>query len=157
MSRSDLIDTGDPGVVHDISTPNDQLPDYQGPPEPVAGTAPEWGAAAADTPDDAPLAGPALAPYPQSTGRATSPHQPDARRDTRSVKNTAKRASTHCGTCAGQLSGAESGHAKRESELRDPVGPSRRAAISESGLGVTLGVSRTANGRLAQPSDDRDA
>jgi CTP:molybdopterin cytidylyltransferase MocA len=60
------IDTGDPGTTHDISTPPAQLPDYQGPPEPVAGHAPEWGAAAAETPDDAPLEGPALAPYGQA-------------------------------------------------------------------------------------------
>jgi CTP:molybdopterin cytidylyltransferase MocA len=62
----EVIDTGDPGVAHDISTPLASLPDYQGPPEPVAGPAPEWGAAAADTPDDAPLEGPALAPLPPS-------------------------------------------------------------------------------------------
>jgi CTP:molybdopterin cytidylyltransferase MocA len=60
------IDTGDPGTVHDISTPLDQLPAYQGPPQPVAGHAPEWGAAAAETPDDAPLEGPSLAPYAQA-------------------------------------------------------------------------------------------
>ena len=57
------IDTGDPGTVHDIGTPFDQLPEYAGPPEPVGGPAPEWGAAAAETSDDAPLEGPALAPY----------------------------------------------------------------------------------------------
>jgi CTP:molybdopterin cytidylyltransferase MocA len=62
----ELIDTGDPGVTHDISTALDALPDYQGPAEPGAGTPPEWGAAAADMPDDAPLEGPALAPYPQA-------------------------------------------------------------------------------------------
>jgi CTP:molybdopterin cytidylyltransferase MocA len=61
-----IIDTGDPGVAHDIATPLAELPDFQGPPEPVAGPAPEWGAAAADTPDDAPLEGPALAPLPSS-------------------------------------------------------------------------------------------
>ena len=60
------VDTGDPGTTHDLSTPYDQLPAYQGPPEPVAGNAPEWGAAAADMPDDAPLEGPSLAPYPQA-------------------------------------------------------------------------------------------
>jgi len=59
------IDTGDPGTAHDISTPVEQLPEYQGPPEPVAGASPEWGASAADMPDDAPLEGPALAPYGQ--------------------------------------------------------------------------------------------
>ena len=57
------IDLGDPGVTHDISTPFDQLPRYQGPAEPGAGMPPEWGAAAADLPDNAPLEGPALAPY----------------------------------------------------------------------------------------------
>lgn len=61
-----LIDTGDPGVIHDISTSIDALPPYQGPPEPVGGPSPEWGAAAAEMPDDAPLEGPALAPYAQA-------------------------------------------------------------------------------------------
>ena len=32
----ELIDTGNPGVAHDISVALDQLPDFQGPPEPVA-------------------------------------------------------------------------------------------------------------------------
>jgi CTP:molybdopterin cytidylyltransferase MocA len=65
-ARLELIDTGDPGVTHDISTPLDSLPAYQGPPEPTGGASPEWGAAAADMPDDAPLEGPALAPYSQA-------------------------------------------------------------------------------------------
>jgi CTP:molybdopterin cytidylyltransferase MocA len=60
------IDTGDPGVVHDISTAIDALPPYDGPPQPVAGPAPEWGAAAADMPDDSPPEGPTLAPYAQA-------------------------------------------------------------------------------------------
>ena len=64
--RSETIDTGDPGVVHDVSTPMEELPPYQGPPEPVSGPAPEWGAAAAEMPDEAPLEGPALAPYGQA-------------------------------------------------------------------------------------------
>lgn len=59
------IDTGDPGVTTDVSTSLESLPAYEGPPEPVAGPAPDWGAAAADMPDDAPLEGPALAPYSQ--------------------------------------------------------------------------------------------
>jgi CTP:molybdopterin cytidylyltransferase MocA len=63
---SATIDTGDPGVTHDISASIDELPPYDGPPEPVAGYAPEWGAAAADMPDDVPLEGPALAPYAQA-------------------------------------------------------------------------------------------
>jgi hypothetical protein len=63
----ELIDTGDPGTTHDISTPFADLPDYQGPPEPAGGASPEWGAAAAEMPDDAPLEGPALAPYGQAS------------------------------------------------------------------------------------------
>jgi CTP:molybdopterin cytidylyltransferase MocA len=61
------IDTGDPGVVHDITTPLDSLPQYQGPSQPVAGHAPEWGAAAADLSDDVPLQGPSLAPFSQAS------------------------------------------------------------------------------------------
>jgi CTP:molybdopterin cytidylyltransferase MocA len=57
---------GDPGVVIDRETPMDALPRYEGPPEPVAGPPPEWGAAAADTSEEAPLGGPSLAPYPQA-------------------------------------------------------------------------------------------
>ena len=63
---SETIDTGDPGTVYDVSTPIDQLPEFQGPPEPVGGPAPEWGAAAAEMPDEAPLEGPSLAPYGQA-------------------------------------------------------------------------------------------
>ena len=66
-ARLELIDTGDPGTTHDISTPFADLPDYQGPPEPAGGASPEWGAAAADMPDDVPLEGPALAPYGQAS------------------------------------------------------------------------------------------
>ena len=61
------IETGDPGVVHDIGTALDALPAYQGPPQPAGGHSTEWGAAAADMPDDAPLEGPALAPYSQAS------------------------------------------------------------------------------------------
>ena len=64
------IDTGDPGTANDLSTPLESLPPYEGPPEPVAGPAPEWGSAAAEMPDDAPLQGPALAPYAQATDEA---------------------------------------------------------------------------------------
>jgi CTP:molybdopterin cytidylyltransferase MocA len=60
------IDTGDPGTAHDISTPMEQLPAYQGPPEPVNGPAPEWGSSAAEMHDDVPLEGPSLAPYGQA-------------------------------------------------------------------------------------------
>lgn len=60
------IDTGDPGTTHDIATPIDKLPAYHGPPEPIGGPAPDWGAAAADLSDEGPLTGPALAPYAQA-------------------------------------------------------------------------------------------
>ncbi|HWH37185.1 MAG TPA: NTP transferase domain-containing protein [Candidatus Limnocylindrales bacterium] len=60
-----LFDTGDPGTVHDRSVAHDDLPPYSGPPEP-ARQAPEWGAAAAEAPDESPLEGPALAPYGQA-------------------------------------------------------------------------------------------
>lgn len=59
------VDTGDPGTIHDVSTPADSLPAFEGPLAPV-GASPEWGAAAAEMPDDAPLEGPALAPYSQA-------------------------------------------------------------------------------------------
>jgi hypothetical protein len=62
-----LLDLGDPGSTHDLSTAIDDLPSYQGPAEPGAGPAPEWGAAAADSSDEGPLEGPALAPYGQAT------------------------------------------------------------------------------------------
>lgn len=57
------IDTGDPGAVFDERTAIDELPDYEGPAEPVTGPPPEWGATAAELSDEGPLAGPALAPY----------------------------------------------------------------------------------------------
>jgi len=53
------IDTGDPGVTHDVSVSRGDLPPYDGPPEPADGHAHEWGAAAADDADDAPVPGPA--------------------------------------------------------------------------------------------------
>ncbi|MEO6351053.1 MAG: NTP transferase domain-containing protein [Candidatus Limnocylindrales bacterium] len=66
VASSAAIDTGDPGVVYDISTSMDALPEFEGPATPVAGHAPEWGAAAAEMPDDVPLEGPSLAPYSQA-------------------------------------------------------------------------------------------
>ncbi len=47
----DLLELGDPGSVLGREVELDALPDYSGPPEPVGGPPPEWGAAAADTPD----------------------------------------------------------------------------------------------------------
>jgi molybdenum cofactor cytidylyltransferase len=60
------LDLGDPGTVLDAAIGREHLPPYQGPPGPVGGLAHEWGAAVADEPEDAPLGGPALAPYPQA-------------------------------------------------------------------------------------------
>ena len=57
------VDLGDPGVAHDRDTARADLPPYIGPGEPVVGHVHEWGAAAAETVDDGPLEGPALAPY----------------------------------------------------------------------------------------------
>ncbi len=53
------IETGDPGVTHDVSVPRAELPPYDGPPEPPDAQVHEWGAAVADDPDDAPVRGPA--------------------------------------------------------------------------------------------------
>lgn len=63
------IDLGDPGTVIDGGTPRDELPAYDGPSEPAAPHAHEWGAAVAATPEEAPLSGPAIAPYeaPETT------------------------------------------------------------------------------------------
>jgi hypothetical protein len=58
-----VIELGDPGTVIDGETSHDALPPYEGPPVPAAGHVHEWGAQVADTPDDTPLEGPALAPY----------------------------------------------------------------------------------------------
>ena len=52
-----IIETGDPGVSVDVATPAGDLPPYDGPPEPADAHAHEWGAAAADSPDDAPVEG----------------------------------------------------------------------------------------------------
>lgn len=69
-----LVDLGDPGVVHDLDTSRAELPPFEGPPEPAAGHVHEWGSMAAEHPDDAPLEGPALAPYGQAV--AEVPDQP---------------------------------------------------------------------------------
>lgn len=51
------IETGDPGVTHDVTVPPGDLPPYDGPPEPAE--TPEWGSAVADQADDEPVLGPA--------------------------------------------------------------------------------------------------
>jgi CTP:molybdopterin cytidylyltransferase MocA len=60
-----LIELGDPGVTHDLDTPEDRLPPYEGPAGPLE-QAPEWGSAAAERDDGAALEGPALAPFEQA-------------------------------------------------------------------------------------------
>jgi CTP:molybdopterin cytidylyltransferase MocA len=57
------LDLGDPGVAIDARTPRADLPPYVGPTDPPAGHVHEWGAQAADSPDEGPLEGPSLAPY----------------------------------------------------------------------------------------------
>jgi len=65
-ARSRSIPLGDPGTTHDGSISRDQLPPYSGPTEPAAPHSHEWGAALADSVEDSPLEGPALAPYGQA-------------------------------------------------------------------------------------------
>jgi CTP:molybdopterin cytidylyltransferase MocA len=60
------LDLGDPGVTHDRDTARADLPPYVGPTDPPGGHVHEWGAQVADQADDAPLEGPALAPYAQA-------------------------------------------------------------------------------------------
>ena len=57
-----LIDTGDPGVAHDIGTARAELPPYDGPPQPEDGGEREWGMATADVADEAPVRGGRPAP-----------------------------------------------------------------------------------------------
>jgi hypothetical protein len=45
------VELGDPGTVLGAEVTIDALPAYSGPPEPLGGPPPEWGAAAADTAD----------------------------------------------------------------------------------------------------------
>ncbi|MEO5885087.1 MAG: NTP transferase domain-containing protein [Candidatus Limnocylindrales bacterium] len=40
---SRVVEVGDPGVTHDAETPLDDLPTYEGPPDPPAGHRHEWG------------------------------------------------------------------------------------------------------------------
>lgn len=70
---SRVVELGDPGTVFDGETARDALPPYEGPPVPAAGHVHEWGAQVADTPDDAPLQGPALAPYGPAAAETDPP------------------------------------------------------------------------------------
>jgi hypothetical protein len=45
------LDLGDPGTVLGQDVALADMPVYVGPPEPVGGPPPDWGAAAADEPD----------------------------------------------------------------------------------------------------------
>lgn len=65
-ARETALELGDPGVTHDLSIARRDLPPYVGPGAPAGGHVHEWGAAAAEVPDDGPLEGPALAPYGQA-------------------------------------------------------------------------------------------
>ena len=58
--------TGDPGVTHDLSVPRASLPPFEAPPRPDGALEPEWGAPAADQPDDAPPTGLARVSRPDS-------------------------------------------------------------------------------------------
>lgn len=58
-----LLELGDPGTTLDIATAIDDMPPYEGPPVPIGGPPPEWGAAVAERSDEGPLEGPTLAPY----------------------------------------------------------------------------------------------
>jgi CTP:molybdopterin cytidylyltransferase MocA len=52
------LDTGDPGVTIDVTTPRSELPPYDGPPEPADAVDRDWGAAVAAIADEAPVRGP---------------------------------------------------------------------------------------------------
>lgn len=58
------VESGDPGTIHDATTPRSGLPPFDGPPEPADGHTHEWGAAVADEPDDVPPPAPDRVPYP---------------------------------------------------------------------------------------------
>jgi CTP:molybdopterin cytidylyltransferase MocA len=63
-----LVETGDPGTVMDISTPRHDLPPFDGPAEPSDGHVHEWGEGIGDQPDDAPVEGPARVVLPPDHG-----------------------------------------------------------------------------------------
>jgi len=71
---TEILELGDPGVIHDGSMSRGELPPYLGPGGPPGGHVHEWGAAVADHSEDGPLEGPALAPFGQAV--AGDPDQP---------------------------------------------------------------------------------
>ena len=48
---TERLELGDPGTIHGIDVAMETLPAFEGPPGPVGGAPPDWGAAAADSPD----------------------------------------------------------------------------------------------------------
>ncbi len=48
------VDLGDPGTIHDLTTPRDELPPFEAPPEPASAHHHEWGSPAAAGPDEPP-------------------------------------------------------------------------------------------------------
>jgi len=63
------VEVGDPGVTHDIGTPHDDLPPYDGPPEPASGRTYEWGAMAAEAADEPLPAGPTIVAWADDPDR----------------------------------------------------------------------------------------
>jgi CTP:molybdopterin cytidylyltransferase MocA len=51
LGSARLLDLGDPGTIHDSSTPRSQLPRYLGPAGPTSGLTHEWGSPAGQEPD----------------------------------------------------------------------------------------------------------
>jgi CTP:molybdopterin cytidylyltransferase MocA len=63
------VETGDPGVIHDVATAREDLPPFGGPPEPSSGKTYEWGALAAEAADEPVPAGPTIVAWPDEPGR----------------------------------------------------------------------------------------
>jgi CTP:molybdopterin cytidylyltransferase MocA len=63
-----VVEVGDPGVTIDAETPFDDLPPYEGPPDPPGGHTHEWGEGIAErgVDEEVPGEGRGLAPYPQA-------------------------------------------------------------------------------------------
>ncbi len=57
------VELGDPGIVLGLETPREELPLFEGPPEPPAGQRHEWGALVASGPDEAAGEGPPGTPH----------------------------------------------------------------------------------------------
>jgi CTP:molybdopterin cytidylyltransferase MocA len=65
---SRIVEVGDPGVVHDADTPYQDLPPYDGPPDPPAGHTHEWGDGVEEdgVDESVPGEGRGLAPFGQA-------------------------------------------------------------------------------------------